>query len=111
MAEGPQWIDKSAYVMPALPTSLGVDPIVSGLLHLMAFLELSGDEAVDPDNAVEAMEHVGFYLSRLPAQQIATIKEQLDRAAAYAQSEGWGEEAIEFFASLMGYFGLDGEDD
>jgi hypothetical protein len=111
VAEGPRWIDKSAYVMPALPESLGVDPVVSALLHVAAFLELSGDEAVDPDYAVEAMEHVGFYLSRLSAQQIAAIREQLDRVAAHAQAEGWREEAVEFFTELMGYFGLGGEGD
>ncbi len=111
MAEGPEWIEKIAYVMPPLPTSLRVDPIVSALLHVAAFLELSVDEAVDPDSAVEAMEHVGFYLGRLPARRIGAIREQLDRVAAHAQAEGWGEEAIEFFTEFMENFGLSGEED
>lgn len=108
---GHEWIEKSAYVMPELPTSLRADPVVAALLHVAAFLELSGDDTVDPDSAVEAMEHVGFYLRRLPARRIATIGEQLARVAAHAQAEGWGEEPIEFFTEFMENFGLGGEDE
>lgn len=97
--------------MPAPPTSPGVDPIVSALLHVAAFLELSGDEAVDPDDAVEAMEHVGFYLSRFPAEQAAALRGQLDRVAAHARAKGWREEAVEFFTELMGYLDLGGEEE
>ena len=53
MNEGPgEWVDKEAFVMPLLPESLDVDPQFAALFHMAAFLELSGDEAVDPDWAV-----------------------------------------------------------
>jgi hypothetical protein len=63
MAESPgEWVHKHAFVMPLLPASLRVDPAFAALLHVTAFLELSGDEAVDPDRAVEAMEQIAHYL-------------------------------------------------
>ena len=51
--------------MPVIPESLGVDPVLAALIHVAAFLELSGDDAVHPDWAVEALEYVAHYLHRL----------------------------------------------
>lgn len=101
-----EWVEKNAYVMPALPTSLHVDGVLAALIHVASFLELSGDDVVDPDFAVEAMEHVGLYLGRLTAQQIAAIREQLDRIAAYAQAEDWDQEVVEFLTDFIENFGL-----
>lgn len=66
--DGVLWVRKDAFVMPLLPPDLGVDPLVAALLHVTAFLELSGDDAVDPDWAVEALEHVGHYLETATAR-------------------------------------------
>lgn len=96
--------------MPELSSSLRVDPIVAALLHASAFLELSNDDAVDPAGAIKAMEHVGFYLGRLPARRIAAINAQVARVAAHAQAESWSDEAVEFFAEFMENFGFGGED-
>ncbi|MHB1558277.1 MAG: hypothetical protein ACYC61_12525 [Isosphaeraceae bacterium] len=106
-----EWVDRNAYVMPELPESLRVDPVLAALIHVVSFLELSDDDTVDPDAAVKAMEHVGFYRNRLPARQIAAIREQFDRIAAHAQAQGWDQEAVEFFTELMGNAGLGDEDD
>jgi hypothetical protein len=111
-ADGPvRWVDKDAFVMPVLPTSLGIDPIVAALLHAVAFLELSGDGTVDPDWAVEALEHIVHYLGRLPAARIAILGEQVARVAATAKAAGWGDEAAKFFDAFMGNFGVTGDDE
>lgn len=112
MADGPvRWVDKDAFVMPVLPTSLGIDPIVAALLHAVAFLELSGDGTVDPDWAVEAMEHVVHYLGRLPAAQIAALGEQVGRVAATAEAADWGDNAVKFFGAFMDNFSVTGDDE
>jgi hypothetical protein len=108
---GLELIKNGAYVMPELPTSLRVDPIVAAPLHVAAFLELSGDDTVDPDSAVEAMEHIGVYLGRLPARRMAAIREQLARVAAHAKAQRWGTEPVEFFTEFVEHFGLSDEDD
>ncbi len=96
-----RWVKKDAFVMPVLPKSLRVDPVVAGFLHMMAFLELSGDDTVDPDGAVEAMEHVGFYLDRFPPDRKAVFGEQVGRVTAYARKKRWGKAAVEFFSEFM----------
>jgi hypothetical protein len=84
--------------MPDVPADLKLDPLLLAVLHADAFLQLSEDEAVDPDAALEASEHMGHYLGRLPAERIAAIKGDLARLAAYARKQKWPEDAVEFFA-------------
>jgi hypothetical protein len=111
MGDGPgEWVGKDAFVMPLLPAALRVDPAVAALLHVTAFLELSGDESVDPDWAVEAMEHVAHYLQQLPADRVEALRDQVGRVAAYARQENWGPEAVEFFAEYLENFGI-GDDE
>src|SRR5262245_31529763 len=43
------WLPKGAFVMPVLPRTLKVDPLLAALLHTMSFLEFSDDGTVDPD--------------------------------------------------------------
>jgi hypothetical protein len=93
-----------------LPKSLNIDPVLAALLHLAAFLELSGDDTVDPDWAVEAMEHVVHYLHRLPAGQVETLREQIGQVAEHARKEKWDQAVAEFFAQFLENFVI-GEDD
>ena len=101
-----RWVKKDAFVMPVLPKSLKIDPLVAAFLHLSAFLELSGDETVDPDWAVEAMEHVGHYIQQMSPAQVKTVRAQIDLVATHARKNKWGDEAEEFFANLLENFGL-----
>ena len=105
------WVPKDAFVMPVLPKSLKIDPLVAGFLHMIAFLELSGDEAVDPDWAVEAMEHVGYYFDLLSPKAKADFAAQVARVAAHAKKEKWGKPAVEFFERFMENVGVEGADD
>jgi hypothetical protein len=112
MADGPgEWVEKDSYVMPDLPAELKVDPVVAALLHVSAFLELSQEATVDPGAAVEAMEHVGYYLEQLPAGQVEAVRAQVCRVAAYARKQKWGDEAVEFFAEYLDNFGVGGADE
>jgi len=88
MADGPgEWVNDGAFVMPMLPASLRIDPILAGLLHVAAFLELSGDEMIDPDRAVEAMEHISHYLHQLPTEREQALREQVSRVADHARKK------------------------
>ncbi len=107
MAQGPgEWVDKTACVMPTIPEELGIDPILSGLLHHAAFLELSADDTVDPDWAVEAMEHVGAYLQRLKGSRAQGIQEDLDKIADYGKRHGWHDDLVEFIDNFLRYSGV-----
>ena len=78
MRQGPvRRVPKAAFVMPVIPAEVNVNPVLAGLLHCMAFLELSGEKAVDPDWAVEAMEHVAHYLQRLGQADVQGIASEV----------------------------------
>ena len=94
MDDGLVWVPKSAVVMPVIPEHLGIDPLLAAALHAEAFLNLSGDDAVDPDWAVEALEHMAYYLHRLSAEQLRIIQEQLDKIAKWGAEQGWSEDLI-----------------
>ncbi|MBL8813335.1 MAG: hypothetical protein JNM43_24425 [Planctomycetaceae bacterium] len=104
-------VPKSAFVMPALPASLKLDPLLLSLLHTMSFLEFSDDDAVDPDHAIEAMESVGAYLQRLSPEQVSGIQSQLTKIAAYARKKKLSDEFVEFIGDFLQNAGVALEDD
>lgn len=93
-----KWVPKASFVMPDVPASVHIDPLLLALLHADAFFQLSEDEAVDPDAAVEASEHIAGYLSRLAPQRVSAIKADLEKLAAYARKNKWPADAIDFVA-------------
>jgi len=109
--EGPvRWVPKAAFVMPLLPPQLEVDPILASLLHCMAFLELFGDDAVDPDWAVEAMEYVATYVKRLPREQLHSIEKQLARIGAHARQVNEPAPFVTFVDNFLVTCGADSGD-
>ena len=106
-SKGPvRWVAKTAFVMPVLHDSLGIDPLLSGLLHCMSFLELSGDEDRDPDWAVEAMEHVALYLQRVTASDHARIAEQLTRIVQWSEARGEPQAFTSFVRDFLSNAGV-----
>jgi hypothetical protein len=100
--DGPgRWVDKTSFVMPLLPVGLKVDPVLAALLHCISFLELSGDDAVDPDGALEAVEYVAGYLQRLSAAQAGAMRTQLAAVSAYAREQGAPETFITFVDGFL----------
>ena len=100
--DGP--VDKAAFVMPLIPAELRVHPILASLIHCMAFLELSGDEAIDPDWALEAMEHVEQYLQRLPPDELVRIAQQLAVLSAHARAKSFPEPFVLFLDRFLEYY-------
>jgi len=95
--------------MPPLPPALGVNPVLAALVHSVAFLELSGDDAVDPDWAVEALEHVAHYLQQLPNEESQVIQRQLASIGSYLQAQGAPDEVVEFISGFLQNCGVSGE--
>jgi hypothetical protein len=106
--DGPgRWVDKTAFVMPLLPLGLKVDPVFAALLHCVAFLELSGDDTVEPDWALEATEYVAGYLQRLSAAEAAGVRTQLAAVSSYAREQGAPDTFIKFVDGFLEACGLD----
>jgi hypothetical protein len=97
MSTGPgEWFRSDAFTMPVLPDDLQVDPVLAALLHAASFLELSGDESVHPDRAVDVLEHLHMYLARLDGSRVHEIRNQFERICSFGKAEGWSEEYLEF---------------
>ena len=113
MAEGPgDWVEKDSFVLPLLPPTLNVDPLFASLLHCAAFLEFSGDDVVDPDSAIEAMEQVSTYLGSLEPDEVETLSTQLERIIRHAKQEKWPEDVVDFLTDFIENFGAgEGDED
>jgi len=86
-----------------------MENIVRALLSTAAFLELSGDEVVDPDAAVEALEHMGGFLQRADEKERAVIARVANEYAAEARAKGKeGEAEADFYGAFMDSMGLGG---
>jgi hypothetical protein len=96
-----RWVHKDAFTMPTIPEHLEIDPVFAALLHCSTFLEISGDKSVDPDWAVEALEHVAFYLQRLCPERIDDLREQLVRLLAFGVQNGWPQEFHNFVSNFF----------
>jgi hypothetical protein len=106
-----RWVKKSAFVMPLFPDSIQVDPVLAALVHCAAFLELSEDGAVDPDAAVEAMEHVSAYLSRLPEDRAGELRAALTRLAQHSRKQGGPDELQAFLDDFVENLGVADDDE
>jgi hypothetical protein len=84
-------------------------PCTLAILHCVAFLELSGDKTVDPDWAVEAMEHVAHYLHRLSPDATAILKTDLEKIACYAESHNMAPHFVDLARRFTEYAGLEDE--
>jgi len=97
-------------IMPLVPESLGVDPVLLALLHVASLLDFADDEAVDADMANAALERVEACMQRLDTDRLEAIQADLDRVEEYGAEHGWSEEMTDFVRDFLYNCGL-GEDD
>ncbi|HMR04558.1 MAG TPA: hypothetical protein PKA88_02255 [Polyangiaceae bacterium] len=93
--------ERPEFVLPVVPAELGLDPLLSALLHCVAFLDLADDDLMDPDAAGDALEHVGMYVQRLPEERLAAIAEDLAKLQAHAEQSGWTDAQCEVVRDLL----------
>ena len=105
-----EWRMADKFVMPVIPEELAIDPVLLAMLHACAFFEISGDETVDPDWAVEAMEHMTFYLQRLTAPAIEELRIQFDRLTSHCEGNEYDPRFTDLVRNFLQYAGLHEED-
>ncbi|WP_131989103.1 leucine-rich repeat domain-containing protein [Chthoniobacter flavus] len=110
-SEGPiEWVETDKFVMPVIPEKLGIDPRTLAVLHCVSFLELSGDNTVDPDWAVEALEHVAHYLLRLGNNDLAELKRDTAMIASWAESKQMPPHFIDLVRHFTDHCGFEPEE-
>jgi len=82
-----------------------VKALASSVIEAALFLELSGDDVVDADSAVSAMERIAYWLSTSSdAERIAlgeAVHELIDLERAASPPRTTRPEVIEFLESFM----------
>lgn len=58
-------------------------PLADAVIFLMPFLELSGDDVVDPDSAVSALESACHDLQQLSREQRQALCERAEQLASH----------------------------
>lgn len=102
MADNGKNGQSSALIMPLVELEdVEVDPLLLALLHCSAYLDLSDDDSVDPEDAGEALEHMAHYVRLLSDERLDQVQEQLDELADHGESEGWPEELVEFVRDFL----------
>ena len=98
-------------MLPVVPEELDVDPTLLALIQCAAFLDFGDDGTVAPDAATEVLDHVAYYIRRLPPERREQMQPQLDRIEAYGVREGWPTELSEFVGDFLDNCTSDDDDD
>ena len=109
--EADDWTPEEPFLLPEIPESLDVDPLLAAVLTSACFLERSDDDTVDPDAAVHVLEYVAFYLNRAAPDRRDRIAADVRRLADHARRNGWGDEPVSFLDHFLVSFGLEAGDD
>jgi hypothetical protein len=87
--------------------------LARSVIKATLFLEASGDDVVDPDAAVRALEGIAHELASTSEAERLALREVLDeliRAEQAGPSDSAPRaEAVAFYRSFMENFGLEGE--
>jgi hypothetical protein len=79
-------------------------------LDACAFLELSGDDVIDPDAAVAQMEAIANRLHELSEEERQEFSSYIDDLASRERAAGRDEEWITFLETFMENMGLIGDE-
>jgi len=80
--------------------------LVRAIVEALVFFETSDDDAVNPDEAVKAMESIAYFLQKIAGKDRADFIESLHRIAAEETDTG----RKSFIELIPEYFGLENED-
>ena len=75
--------------------------LATALIDVMAFLELSDDDVVEPDSAVKVLESVGATLEECTVEERAALQEALAQARRAEENRLSRPEVLEFYDTFM----------
>jgi hypothetical protein len=76
------------------------------IIDIAVFLELSGDDIIDPDAAITQLENLAANLQELTEEDLRTFVRFVAEVASTSQDEGEREEVVNFLKSLPSALGL-----
>jgi hypothetical protein len=84
--------------------------LAKAIVDTLAFLELSGDDVIDPDTAVKVMEMIAATLKEAtPEEREALAAAAMAELNAQSAADA-SEEVLDFYEHLMADIGLEDEE-
>jgi hypothetical protein len=99
-------VPEGAAVFPLIPAELGVNPLLLAVLHAVVFLDGSDENVVNGAAATEALEYIATYLQRLPAKDLAAVREDMQVLRTLARQEKWGKAEVQFLKGFLSNLGV-----
>ncbi len=80
--------------------------IATALINAAAFLELSGDDVVHPDDAVRALEDIASSLKGCTPAELDALQNALGVQRAAHAARGASPQTLDFFDSFLENYGV-----
>ena len=85
--------------------------LARALVDALAFLELSGDDVIDPDTAVKAMEMISATLQDASDEEVDALAQAAMDALNAQSANDATEEVLDFYENLLVDLGLEEEEE
>ena len=80
--------------------------LAKALIQTAAFLELSGDDAVNPDDAVRALEHIAHTLQSASPDELTAVRDALQELAAEERAGFARPDVLRFYEQFFESIGV-----
>lgn len=87
-----------------------MDALAKAVVDAFAFLELSDEETIDPDSAMEAMEMLTADLQQCTDAEKAALKKALDAEYKAQKAGKTSKKVLQFYKNFFANYGLEEED-
>lgn len=85
--------------------------LARALVNAAAYLELTGEEGVDPESALQALEEIAYNLSYCTGDEKKALAAVLADMRASELDNGARPEMLDFLDTFLDSFGLAGDDE
>ena len=80
--------------------------LAKALIQTAAFLELSGDDAVNPDDAVRALEDIAHTLQSASPDELAAVRDALQELATEERAGFARADVLKFYEQFFERIGV-----
>jgi len=80
--------------------------LAKALIQTAAFLELSGDDVVSPDDAVRALEDIAHTLQSASPEELAAVRDALQELAAEERAGFARADVLRFYEQFFESIGV-----
>jgi hypothetical protein len=80
--------------------------LIAAVVELAAFLALSGEDVIHPDDAARELENLGAHLRELTKEEVAALAQYTKERALTEENAGNDPRFVQLLSSFVEDFGL-----